>query len=137
MAVVTPDAYVFVVTDAGYAKRTSIDEYRVQGRGGYGIKVFKSSDDRGLLVGGLITGEDDEVLVIMEKGKIVRSSVAEVSATGRNTMGVIFAKPDAKDRIIKIARNVENSDDVNGEAEEATEASDETAETAQAADGES
>lgn len=115
MAVVTEDSYVFVVTQAGYAKRTSIDEYRVQGRGGYGIRVFKASDDRGLLVGGLITGEDDEVLVIMEKGKIVRSSVGEVSATGRNTMGVIFAKPDANDRIIKIARNVEHQDDDDGE----------------------
>src|SRR5690625_240278 len=111
MDVVTDDSYVFVVTDAGYAKRTSISEYRVQGRGGYGIKVFKASDERGLLVGGLITGEDDEVLVIMEKGKIVRSSVAEVSATGRNTMGVIFAKPDANDRIVMITRNVEQVDD--------------------------
>ena len=118
MAVVTEGAYVFVVTDGGYAKRTSIDEYRVQGRGGYGIRAFKSSDERGLLVGGLITGEDDEVLVIMEKGKIVRSSVGEVSATGRNTMGVIFAKPDANDRIIKIARNVEHSNDEDSDDED-------------------
>jgi len=119
MAVVAEDSYVFVVTDAGYAKRTSIDEYRVQGRGGYGIRVFKASDERGLLVGGLITGDDDEVLVIMQKGKIVRSSVAEVSATGRNTMGVIFAKPDPNDRIIKIARNLENTDaeDVDAESD--------------------
>src|SRR5699024_10638174 len=58
MDVVTDDSYVFVVTDAGYAKRTSISAYRVQGRGGYGIKVFKASDERGLLAGGLITGED-------------------------------------------------------------------------------
>jgi len=72
-----------------------------------------------LLVGGLITGDDDEVLVIMQKGKIVRSSVAEVSATGRNTMGVIFAKPDPNDRIIKIARNLENTDaeDVDAESD--------------------
>ena len=51
--------------------------------------------------------EDDEVLVIMERGKIVRSAVAEVNLTGRNTQGVTFAKPDKGDRIIAVARNVE------------------------------
>src|SRR5699024_12365966 len=90
---------------------TSLCEHRVQRRCGYGTNVFTSSDARGLLVGGLISGEDDEVLVIMEKGKLVRSSVAEVSATGRHTMGVIFAKPDANDRIVMITRNVEQVDD--------------------------
>ncbi len=107
--VVKDDADLFVVTDGGFAKRTAISEYRVQGRGGQGVKVAKLVEDRGHLVGALITEQDDEVLVIMEKGKIVRSAVAEVNRTGRNTQGVTFAKPDKKDRIIAVARNVERS----------------------------
>ena len=104
-SVVTDDAYVFVVTEGGWAKRTRVDEYRVQGRGGLGIKVAKLAEDRGDLVGGLIVGADDEVLVVMESGKVARSHVAEVPAKGRDTMGVIFAKPGKKDRILSIARN--------------------------------
>jgi DNA gyrase subunit A len=105
--VVTEGSYVFIVTGGGYAKRTSIDEYRVQGRGGLGIKVGKYQEDRGHLVGALIVNEEDEVLVVMEGGKVVRSDVAQVPAKGRDTMGVIFAKPDKKDRIIAVAKNTE------------------------------
>ncbi|WP_049788184.1 DNA gyrase subunit A [Isoptericola variabilis] len=105
--VVTPGTDLFVVTEGGFAKRTRIDEYRVQGRGGYGIKVANLVEARGDLVGALVTEADDEVLVIMERGKIVRSAVAEVNLTGRNTQGVTFAKPDKNDRIIAVARNVE------------------------------
>src|SRR6185312_7618873 len=106
-SVVSDDGYVFVVTDGGYAKRTAVAEYRVQGRGGLGIKVAKLNDDRGHLAGGLIASEDDEVLVVLASGKVVRSAVAEVPAKGRDTMGVVFARPDDDDRIIAIARNSE------------------------------
>ncbi|WP_298459082.1 DNA gyrase subunit A [uncultured Cellulomonas sp.] len=109
MDVVRPGAQLFVVTEGGFAKRTDVDEYRVQGRGGLGIKVANLVEARGDLVGALITDEDDEVLVIMERGKIVRSAVAEVTATGRNTQGVTFAKPDRGDRIIAVARNIERA----------------------------
>ncbi|MBC7298647.1 MAG: DNA gyrase subunit A, partial [Demequina sp.] len=81
--------------------------YRVQGRGGLGIKVAKLQEERGHLVGALLVEESDEVLVIMGGGKVVRSLVNEVPAKGRDTMGVIFAKPGKDDRIIGIARNVE------------------------------
>ncbi|HET9656155.1 MAG TPA: DNA gyrase subunit A [Kineosporiaceae bacterium] len=108
-AVHDDEAYVFVVTEGGWAKRTSLAEYRVQGRGGLGIKVAKLTDERGDLVGAMVVGEDDEVLVVMERGKVVRSAVAEVPAKGRDTMGVVFAKPDAGDRIIAVARNTERS----------------------------
>ena len=104
-SVVHDDSYVFVVTEGGYAKRTKVDEYRVQGRGGLGIKVAKLVEDRGELVGGLIVGGDDEVLVVMQSGKVARSNVAEVPAKGRDTMGVIFVKPAKNDRILSIARN--------------------------------
>ncbi|GAB3651527.1 DNA gyrase subunit A [Zhihengliuella somnathii] len=105
--VVTDDSYSLVVTDGGYAKRTQMDEYRIQGRGGFGIKVAKLAEQRGGLAGALVVGEDDEVLVVMESGKVVRSRVDQVPAKGRDTMGVIFAKPDKKDRIIAVARNSE------------------------------
>ncbi|WP_046529685.1 MULTISPECIES: DNA gyrase subunit A [Cellulomonas] len=109
MDVVREDAFLFTVTEGGIAKRTAltVENYRQQGRGGLGIKVANLPEANGELVGALVTDADDEVLVIMERGKIVRSSTSEVNATGRNTQGVIFAKPDAGDRIIAVARNTE------------------------------
>jgi DNA gyrase subunit A len=126
MDVVTEGSFSFVVTEGGYAKRTSVDEYRVQGRGGLGIKVAKLQDERGDLVGALLVEEHDEVLVIMEGGKVMRALVNEVPAKGRDTMGVIFAKPGKDDKIIGIAHNVERHLDVDepleGEAVDAVDA---------------
>ncbi len=101
------DGFVFVVTEGGYAKRTAVSQYRGQSRGGLGIKVARLSEDRGDLAGGLIVSEDDEVLVVLSSGKVVRSAVAEVPAKGRDTMGVVFARAAEDDRIIAIARNGE------------------------------
>ncbi|WP_345216855.1 DNA gyrase subunit A [Georgenia halophila] len=111
MEVVRDDSQVFVVTEGGFAKRTSVSEYRVQGRGGLGIKVANLVEARGDLVGTLIVTDEDEVLVIMSGGKVVRSAVAEVNLTGRNTQGVTFARPDKGDRIIAVARNIERQVD--------------------------
>jgi len=109
MDVVRDGSFLFTVTEGGIAKRTAltVENYRVQGRGGLGIKVANLPEANGDLVGALVTDEDDEVLVIMERGKIVRSAVSEVNATGRATQGVIFAKPENNDRIIAVARNIE------------------------------
>jgi len=109
--VVREGSYLFTVTEGGLAKRTELttDQYRVQGRNGYGVKVANLPEARGDLVGALVVDEDDEVLVIMEHGKIVRSAVTEVNPTGRTSQGVIFAKPDKGDRIIGVARNVERN----------------------------
>ncbi len=119
--VVREEAYLFTVTEGGTAKRTAltVDNYRQQGRGGLGIRVANLPEDRGDLVGALVVDDGDEVLVIMERGKIVRSAVEGVRATGRTTQGVTFAKPDKGDRIIAVARNVERrvedeSDSVDG-----------------------
>jgi len=106
-SVVSDEGYVFVVTEGGYAKRTAADQYRLQNRGGLGIKVAKLNDDRGDLVGALIVGEDDEVLVVLASGKVVRSAVAEVPAKGRDTMGVVFARFAESDKIIALAKNTE------------------------------
>ncbi|WP_407922328.1 DNA gyrase subunit A [Agromyces humi] len=103
------DTYVFVVTEGGYAKRTRVEDYRKQQRGGLGIKVAKLSDDRGDLAGALIASRADEVLVVLASGKVVRSDVAEVPAKGRDTMGVVFAKFADDDRIIAIAKNSERN----------------------------
>ncbi|WP_193509315.1 DNA gyrase subunit A [Cryobacterium sp. BB736] len=107
--VVSDDGFVFVVTEGGFAKRTSIDQYRVQNRGGLGIKVAKLQDARGDLAGALIVDEEDEVLVVLASGKVVRSAVAEVPAKGRDTMGVVFARFAEDDRIIAIAKNSERN----------------------------
>jgi DNA gyrase subunit A len=124
-SVAADDGYVFVVTEGGYAKRTAVDQYRMQNRGGLGIKVAKLSEDRGDLAGGLIVSEDDEVLVVLASGKVVRSAVAEVPAKGRDTMGVVFARSGDDDRILAIARNGER-----GLAEESEDASTDGAEAA-------
>lgn len=122
MSVVRPDSDLLVVTEGGYAKKTSLSEYRVQGRGGLGVKVANLVEARGDLVGALVTTDADEVLVIMEGGKIVRSRVSEVSRTGRNTQGVTFARPDGSDKLISVALNPEyddgeaDKDDMAGEA---------------------
>jgi DNA gyrase subunit A len=108
-SVVSDAGYVFVVTEGGFAKRTAADQYRVQGRGGLGIKVAKLQEARGDLAGALIVGDDDEVLVVLASGKVVRSSVAEVPAKGRDTMGVVFARFADEDKIIAVAKNSERN----------------------------
>lgn len=125
MDVVTDGAFSFIVTEGGYAKRTDVAEYRLQGRGGLGIKVAKLQEERGDLVGALLVEDTDEVLVVMESGKVMRSAVTEVPAKGRDTMGVIFAKPAKNDRIINIARNVERN--LDGDEVEPAEGTDEAA----------
>lgn len=116
--------HLFVVFENGNAKRTDIAEYRVQGRGGLGIKVAADSEKLGNLVGALMVKDGDEVMVVMEKGKVVRSRVDDVGVKGRTTQGVRFARPDAGDSIIAITRNdetvvlaeVEEADDAAGSA---------------------
>ncbi|HEY4224519.1 MAG TPA: DNA gyrase subunit A [Pseudolysinimonas sp.] len=108
-SVVADAGSVFVVTEGGYAKRTAVDQYRPQQRGGLGIKVAKLNDDRGVLAGALIVEDDDEVLVVLASGKVVRSAVAEVPAKGRDTMGVVFARFDDDDKIIAVAKNSERN----------------------------
>ncbi|HEY2643051.1 MAG TPA: DNA gyrase subunit A [Galbitalea sp.] len=108
-SVVSDSGYVFIVTEGGYAKRTAAEQYRVQNRGGLGIKVAKLQEARGDLAGALIVDDDDEVLVVLASGKVVRSAVAEVPAKGRDTMGVVFARFADDDKIIAVAKNSERN----------------------------
>jgi len=103
------ETFVFVVTEGGFAKRTSVGEYRPQNRGGLGIKVAKLEEKRGDLVGALIVNAEDEVLVVLNSGKVVRSQVSEVPARGRDTMGVVFARFAEDDSVLGLAKNSERN----------------------------
>jgi DNA gyrase subunit A len=103
------DSYVFIATEGGYAKRSAVDQYRSQKRGGLGIKVAKLEEKRGDLVGAIICSEEDEVLVVLSSGKVVRSAVSEVAAKGRDTMGVVFARFAEDDSVLGLAKNSERN----------------------------
>jgi DNA gyrase subunit A len=111
--------FVFTVTDAGYAKRSRVSEYRQQGRGGLGIKAVKLNDERGSLVGAIIVVDEDQVLAIKASGQVVRSRVDSVPVKGRDTMGVRFAGVGESDAVVAIARNTDLT--VNGEESEGAE----------------
>ncbi len=113
--------FVFTATDGGYAKRTNVDEYRVQGRGGLGIKAAKIVEDRGSLVGALVVEETDEILAITLSGGVIRTRVNEVRETGRDTMGVQLINLGKRDAVVGIARNAEagrEAEEVDGDAAE-------------------
>jgi len=107
MEVVRPGTDLLIVTEGGYAKRTPIEEYPTKGRGTLGVRVGKLVEQRGALAGALVVDPQEDVMVITESGKLVQVSAADVRETGRNTMGVIFARPDASDRILAITPNPE------------------------------
>jgi DNA gyrase subunit A len=127
------ETFVFVVTEGGYAKRTSVDQYRPQNRGGLGIKVAKLEEKRGDLVGAQIVTEEDEVLVVLASGKVVRSAVSEVPAKGRDTMGVVFARFEDDDNIIGLAKNTERNLETNADGLEDAEGEETTAEATEGA----
>ncbi len=132
MSVVTEGAFVFTVTDGGFAKRTPVEQYRVQNRSGLGIKAMKLVDARGALAGALVVDATDEVLAVTSNGGVIRSRVDEVNPTSRDTMGVRYMNLVEGDVVLGIARNAESDDvddDVEGEeviasADASTEASD-------------
>ena len=103
------DPDVFVVFETGWPSARRSSDWNVKGRAIYGVAVAKLSDKGGDLVGALTVDEDDEVLVIFEKGNVVRSRVDEVRLTGRNTMGVQFAKAGKNDAIVGVALNPERA----------------------------
>ena len=108
---------LLIVTESGYAKRTPVDEYPTKSRGTLGVRVGKLVDERGGLVGALVVRPDEDVMVITESGKLVQVNASDVRPTARNTMGVIFARPDEGDRIIAITRNPDSGDEDTDETE--------------------
>ena len=97
--------FVLTVTDGGFGKRTNLDEYRTQGRGGIGVKAAKVDEDsRGGLVGALIVNEKDEILVITSGGVVMRTPVKEVRETGRDTLGVRLVNLDEGTHVVSLAK---------------------------------
>src|SRR5215213_1315922 len=106
----TPQQYVFTITDGGFAKRSRIEEYRVQSRGGLGIKTMKQDDDRGSLVGGFIVVDGDEVLAIKQSGQVTRSAIDDsLRPRSRDTMGIRFVGVSSGDAVAVVARSVESA----------------------------
>ena len=102
---------LLTATDGGYAKRTPVIEYRVQGRGGLGVKAAKIDEvSRGVLVGAVVVRDDDEILAITSSGSVIRTGAAEVRQTGRDTMGVRLVNLKDGDLVVSVARNAESEE---------------------------
>jgi len=112
MGVVMPGKFVLVATDGGYAKRTPIEEYPLQGRGGKGVLTIQHDSRRGRLVGALIVDEDDELYAIESTGVVIRTSAREVRKAGRQTKGVRLMNLADGTTLVAVARNAEDVSDV-------------------------
>jgi DNA gyrase subunit A len=112
MGVVEPGKYVLVATDGGYAKRTPIEEYPLQGRGGKGVLTIQHDSRRGRLVGALIVDEADELYAIESTGVVIRTSAREVRKAGRQTKGVRLMNLAEGTTLVAVARNAEDVSDV-------------------------
>ena len=102
-------AFVFTATDGGYGKKTPIDEYRLQGRGGIGIKAAKIDEEsRGSLVSALVLVDADEILAITSAGTVMRTPAAEIRQTGRDSMGVRLVNLDEGATLLSVTCNRED-----------------------------
>ncbi len=129
------EQYVFTITDGGFAKRSRISEYRLQSRGGIGIKAMKQDDERGKLVGAFIVVEGDEVLAIKQSGQVTRSAIDDsLRPTGRDTKGVKFVGVSNGDSVAQVARSVERASEIEDAAEAAAAATGSVESDADAAD---
>ena len=105
----TQGAFVFTATDGGYGKKTPIEEYRLQGRGGIGIKAAKIDENsRGSLVSALVLFDSDEILAITSAGTVMRTPAAEIRQTGRDSMGVRLVNLDIGATLLSVTRNSED-----------------------------
>jgi DNA gyrase subunit A len=111
MEVVQPGGTLLTVTESGYGKRTEIDEYRVQSRGGVGIINISTSERNGPVVGAACVKEGDELLLITQQGMIIRMPTNDVRAIGRATQGVKLIDVEAEDKVVSVARLVEKEDE--------------------------
>ena len=116
MTVVRDGSYLLVATAGGYGKRTSMDEYSVQGRGGVGVVTFKYNPKRGKLIGALAVDDDDQIFAITSAGGVIRTEVNQIRPSSRATMGVRLVNLEDGIELLAIDRNVE------GEGEEEAEA---------------
>jgi DNA gyrase subunit A len=113
MEVVTPGGTLLTVSENGYGKRTDLDEYRVQSRGGLGIINIHTTDRNGRVVGIAYVGDEDELMLITQQGKILRMVTRDVRTIGRATQGVRLIGVEDDDRVVSIARLAEREADLN------------------------
>jgi DNA gyrase subunit A len=114
METITPDSTtaIMTVTEGGYGKRTPVNEYRVQGRGGKGIISVKTTEKTGLAVGFLQVRDDDEIMLMAAMGKILRCKVNDIREIGRNTQGVRVLELEGEtDRVVGVARIAEREEE--------------------------
>ena len=104
MAPIEEDATVLAITEGGYGKRTSPDEYREQGRNGKGIRAINLTDKTGDLAALLLVHEEEDILLITDDGTIIRTPAADIRLCGRNTQGVRVMKLAEGSRVIGVAR---------------------------------
>jgi DNA gyrase subunit A len=127
-AVVDEEASLLVVSAKGFGKRTKLDDYRVQGRGGSGILTMDVTDKTGVIVGAEVVENDDRLLVMTQNGKGIRIRVKEIRTTGRVAQGVKLIDLAANDQVRSIARIIQGADDGDLEGEEGSEEVKETTE---------
>jgi DNA gyrase subunit A len=111
MAVVREGADILVASRNGYGKRTALDEYRVQSRGGIGIKTMNVTGKTGPVVGMRIVGDSDDLLIITTSGQIIRQAVRLIRRIGRSTQGVRLIRLDQGDQAASIARVVQGEEE--------------------------
>jgi DNA gyrase subunit A len=110
MEVVRPESTLLTVTENGYGKRTAVDEYRVQSRGGLGIININTSERNGKVVGVSNVHDDDELLLITQQGKVLRMVTRDIRTIGRATQGVRLIEMESDDRVVSIARLAEHDE---------------------------
>ena len=122
-AVVRAGSFVVTVTDGGFAKKSPIEEWTAKGRGILGVKAMRlENEERGSLVGALVVDETDEVFAIKASGEVIRTSVDQIRATGRDTMGVTLTSVAEGDAVVAVTRNVERAVDDDAEDDPAVSA---------------
>jgi DNA gyrase subunit A len=102
---------ILVVTDLGYGKRTPVSDFRLQGRSGYGMTLIRLTEKNGSVVGIRHVHDDDQILLVSEKGMLIRMNVEEISRIGRATQGVRLFRLDDEDRVVALAKLVEREDE--------------------------
>ena len=116
--VVREDTYLLVATSGGYAKRTAIEEYTTQGRGGKGILTIQYDRARGTLVGALIVDDDTELYAITSGGGVIRTRARQVRKAGRQTKGVRLINLGEGDTLVAVARNADEDASEDDEPDE-------------------
>ena len=110
-----PSGFVLTATENGYGKRTSVDEYRRQGRAGQGLISIRTSRRNGAVVGAELVDANDELMLITDRGKLVRTRVNEVSVLGRQTQGVKLISLAEGERLVGLERLVEEQEELDEE----------------------